>query len=510
MKLLRLRYLGSGAVGLLFACGIGAQADRDIRMPAVSGQFYPSDQKRLRQAIAQFLQDAVTARIEKPVALVVPHAGYIYSGQVAADGYRQVRDLQPDVVVILGTNHADPGFRDISVWARGSYRTPLGDAPIDETLAAMLLAANTDCRFERGVHLREHSVEVQVPFVQTVFPRARIVPVVIGAPDPAMCSRFGATLAKVLKERRALIVASSDLSHYPAYGDANQADRETLEAVTALDVRAFDSRLQTLMGRGVRGLDTCACGAGPIMAAMAAAKGLGAVRGIVVSYANSGDVLVGDRSRVVGYGAVVMAAGGEGPPGVFKDGAPTAPVPEALAASDKRTLLAFARKTLQSYLATETLPLARNFPPRLQALQGAFVTLKKHGSLRGCIGHMAADTALGQVVGAMAMEAAFNDLRFSPLAAADLRDVEIEISVLTPFKPITSAAEIKLGRDGVILHKGDKSAVFLPQVATENGWDLPEMMENLCLKAGLPAGGWKQGARLFIFQTEVFSESEFR
>ena len=156
---------------------------------------------------------------------------------------------------------------------------------------------------------REHSVEVQVPFIQTLFPAARIVPVVIGMPDPAMCARFGRALAKVLKDKRALIVASSDLSHYPGYDDARSVDRQTLEAIARLDPAQFTERVSSLMGRGIRNLDTVACGEAPILAVMTAAKALGATHGVVVSYANSGDVVAEDRSRVVGYGSVVLAAG---------------------------------------------------------------------------------------------------------------------------------------------------------------------------------------------------------
>jgi AmmeMemoRadiSam system protein A len=240
---------------------------------------------------------------------------------------------------------------------------------------------------------------------------------------------------------------------------------------------------------------------------MTAAKALGAARGVIVSYGNSGDALVGDKSRVVGYGSVIMASDGESPPALW-DAKPLPPANAPLDASDKKALLSFARNTIRSYLDSETVPLGRNLPSRLQVPQGAFVTLKKHGELRGCIGHMASDTALGQTVGAMALEAAFGDPRFGPLQLSEFKDIEIEISVLMPMKPVAKASEIKVGRDGVVLRKGERSAVFLPQVAGEQGWDCDEMLENLCLKAGLPEGCWKQGSQLFVFQAEVFGERQ--
>lgn len=504
-----LRVLGLAAFGCCLVCSVCAQTGRDIRPPAVAGQFYPSDPKHLRQAVQYYLQDAVTAGVEDPVALVVPHAGYIYAGQIMADGYRQVRELKPEVVVILGTNHTEADFRGISIYPRGAYRTPLGDAAIDEGLAAALLAADRNCNTDRRVHEREHSVEVQLPFVQVVFPSARILPVVFGEPDAARCAAFGKTLAGLLKGRRALIVASSDLSHYPSYQDAKRVDRETLAALETLDAAVFSAKIRSLMGLNIANLYTCACGEAPVLAAMAAARALGAGRGVVVSYANSGDVLAGDRSRCVGYGAVVMAAGGAGGRDVFDD-APAGSADAPLTEADKKTLLGLARKTIERYLTSETVPLVRGLSPRLSAPQGAFVTLKKHGELRGCIGHMASDTPLGRTVSAMALEAAFNDTRFGPLRLSELRDIEIEISVLTPAQPMAKPSAIRLGHDGVILQKGDRSAVFLPQVATEQRWDHSELLDNLCLKAGLPVECWKQGARLLVFQASVFSEPEFK
>jgi AmmeMemoRadiSam system protein B/AmmeMemoRadiSam system protein A len=445
------------------------------------------------------------------VAIVVPHAGYIFSGQIAADGFRQVSDAQVDVVVLLGTNHTTPGFTGISVQPKGAYQTPLGPAAVDEAVAAALLAENRDCTTNTGPQDREHSVEVQVPFVQILFPKARIVPAVIGAQDPDTCRRFGETLARVLKGRRSLIVASSDLSHYPEYETAVSIDRKTLEAIAAFDLRGLDRRLRELERTSPRGVDTCACGEAPIMAAAAAAKSLGASRGIVVSYANSGDTLIGELSRVVGYGAVAYCTGSVKAE-VLQSFArlPAPPTAHPLQADDKKALLAFAREAIRRYLTTDTLPLPRGFSSRLQFRQGAFVTLKKQGQLRGCIGHMAEDSPLIRTVGSVALEAAFNDSRFTAVKASEFDELEIEVSVLTPARAISGAGEIVIGRDGVILAKGGRSAVFLPQVATEQGWDIPTLLDNLCRKAGLPDGAWKSSAQLLTFQAEVFHEGRFQ
>ena len=355
-----------------------------------------------------------------------------------------------------------------------------------------------------------------MPFVQVVFPNAKIVPLVVGSADIEICTRFGQALAKVLQNKRALIVASSDLSHYPAAEDADIVDRETLVAMARLDPAGFQTTVRAQRAKSIPNVQTGACGEAPILAAMAAARCLGATRGEVISYANSGDVSIGERARVVGYGAVVFTAAakektvnraGQSIPALS---AVPAAASTSLNAADKKALLAFARETLSRFFLTDTVPLARGFNTALQQTRGVFVTLKQKGELRGCIGRIIGDEPLVNLTGAMTIQSAFNDSRFPPLTAAELNLTEIEISVLTPMKEVARAADIVVGRDGVLLSKGGSSAVFLPQVATEQGWNREEMLDHLCRKAGLAAGSWKEGARLSTFQAMVFSESEFK
>jgi MEMO1 family protein len=490
------------------------QKSAPVRPPAVAGQFYSDNAARLKLGIQQFLEEALPARVEKPVALVVPHAGYLYAGQIIADGYRQVLGQSFDTVVIVGANHgrnqAAASMTGISVYPGGAYRTPLGEAQVDADLSRALLAEDSDCVANIAAQAAEHSIEVQVPFVQVLFPSARILPVMIGTPDPSMCARLGKALAKVGKDKRILFVASSDLSHFPGYEDASVVDRLTIEAIARLDPAQFVLKVRALMGRSTPGLETCACGEGPILAVMAAAKALGAVRGVALSYANSADTVAQDRLRVVGYGAVVYSAG-PGAPDLEALRRPAAPLSaDPLSAADKKALLRIARQSLQRFLGTETIPLARNLPPRLQARQGAFVTLKQHGELRGCIGLLTPEFPLSLVTGWMAVQAGVNDPRFPTVTLKELSGLEIEISAMTPMKPVAKPSEIVVGRDGVVLQKGGRSAVFLPQVATEQGWGLSEMLDNLSLKAGLPRDAWKSGAQFRVFQADVFSESQVK
>ena len=487
------------------------------RPPAVAGSFYPGDEDQLRAAVQAFLADAVPPEPERPVALIVPHAGYVFSGQIAADAFRQVAGHDYDVVVILGPNHKAAGFRGIAVYDGPGYRTPLGVAPCDQEVSAALRRADPRFAANAAADAREHSVEVQVPFVQTVLPTAKIVAAVVGSDDPDLWESFGRALATALAGRRGLIVASSDLSHYPDHEDACASDRAVLAAAATMEPGQVIAAIAREMRRGRPQLATCACGEGPMVAAMTAARLLGATRATVLSYANSGDTPLGDRDRCVGYGAVVMTAGDRP-----SDTTCLAPAPPAdpdnpdrpdrpdtpLGPADRALLLEFARRTIGQYLASGTAPLARGMSPALMRARGAFVTLKISGRLRGCIGHMAQDTPLGQVVGAMALQAAFDDPRFSPLQAEELPEIHIEISVLTPFRPVSGPEAVVVGRDGVLLHKDGRSAVFLPQVATEQGWDRDQLLSQLSRKAGLPADAWRRGAELSVFQAEVFGESE--
>jgi AmmeMemoRadiSam system protein B/AmmeMemoRadiSam system protein A len=506
-----LLFIGITFFGANSSIGGDKYAKVSVREAVVAGQFYPADASKLKAALQNYFEDARSASGNKPLAIISPHAGYIYSGQIAADAYNQARDYSYDLIVLLGTNHTTPGFYGISVYPRKGYKTPLGVVEIDREIADALIESGKEYSYYAPVHQKEHSVEVQVPFVQYVFPGVKIVPVIIGKPDPELCVNFGKALAKLTKERQVLIVASSDLSHYPTDENAAKVDQQTLEAIVKLNPIHLHSIIQAQMNRNVTNLVTCACGEAPILAAIAAAKELGANCGKIISYTNSGRTLIGYRERVVGYGAVAFSIDENciqpqtsiETPGVQRE-------LYELTHTHKKMLLEFARKSITTFLNSETAPLPRDFDPALQRKQGAFVTLRKKGELRGCIGHMGEDKPLFDVVGSMALQAAFNDPRFNPVAKDELPEIDIEISVLTPYKQINSVEEIVTGRDGVLLKKEGKQAVFLPQVAAERRWDRYQLLNHLCIKAGLKPDSWGKDARLFTFQAIIFEESEFK
>jgi MEMO1 family protein len=482
--------------------------DAKIRKPVFAGKFYPADSSELLSTVKSFFNHAVNKNNGKPLALIVPHAGYVFSGQTAADAYNQAKNYRYDLIVILGTNHTTANFNKISIYPREGYKTPLGLSKIDEKTADELIASDKDCVFNPAVHAKEHSIEVQLPFIQYLFPDTKILPAVVGSSDINLCTDFGKALAKVLRNKNALIVASSDLSHYPDYKDAEEVDHNTLETISKMDSEEFVKTINKQMNKGIKNLLTCACGEGPIISAMTAAKELGAYTGEIINYTNSGDNPMAGKDRVVGYGAVAFSKK------VNKNEKVENPAKEKesefeLNDSQKKTLLSLARNSITQYLNTKKITENESSDPVLQKKLGAFVTLREHGELRGCIGYMREDIPLFKVVSTMALESAFSDMRFMPVILDELPDIEIEISVLTPAKPIKNIDEIVLGRDGVVLSKNGRKAVFLPQVATEMGWNKIEFLDNLCRKAGLPAGSWHD-AELSTFQAKIFDESEFK
>jgi AmmeMemoRadiSam system protein B/AmmeMemoRadiSam system protein A len=481
-----------------------------IRLPAVAGQFYAKSPDILKRGIMGYMTQAIPPGEETAIALILPHAGYIYSGQIAADGYYQALNRKINTVVILGTNHTTAGFYYGALYPGKGFQTPWGVAEIDREIMAHLIEdGEGDFVADEQAHLREHSIEVQVPFIQVLFPEAKIVPIQIGDTNPDMCARQGLLLGQILKNRHALVIASTDLSHYPTAADAPSTDLAVLDAMITLNPLTFKETIKTQMNRRLANLQTCACGEGPVMVAMAAASFLGAQGGRVVSYAHSGDTLIGDQDRVVGYGAVALTK-----ENIQIDSRslaqPAITAETELQYQDKKTLLIFAREAVTRYLVTQTLPLPRDFSPLLQQQRGVFVTIRNHkGDLRGCIGNIVSNVPLAKLVGMMSIQSGLKDPRFSPIRIDELKNLTFEVSVLTPMKEVSGYEDIEPGRDGVLLRKDDRSAVFLPQVATEQGWGREEMLDHLAVKAGLSREDWREGTKFFTFQAVVFQEEDF-
>jgi hypothetical protein len=370
--------------------------------------------------------------------------------------------------------------------------------PLDTELVTALKERDRRIRFVAEAHAQEHSLEIQLPFLQVVMPGFKLVPLVMGDQSLAACQWLAEALAGCINKKSVLVVASSDLSHFHPYQEAKRLDQVVVDKVNAFDPAALSESLKD---------GKCeACGGGPMVTAMLIGGKLGANKSQVLHYANSGDV-TGDRSGVVGYmTAAVWAnpqpkeatAGGEGKQR-------SVGVDLGLTAEEKTVLLRLARKTIEAKCRGEKAPVPEAQSPTLSELRGAFVTLHKAGRLRGCIGQIQARQPLVKTVAEMAVAAAFDDPRFPPLRAEELKEIDIEISVLTPLRRISDVQEIQVGTHGIYMRKGGYSGLLLPQVATEWKWDRTAFLEHTCEKAHLPKDAWRdKETEIYIFSADVF------
>lgn len=473
-----------------------------VREPAVAGVFYPAQPAALSQLIDGYLAAAKTESPGKLKALICPHAGYVYSGPVAASGFRLLRGAEFETVVLLAPSHYAL-FDGASVSDADVFRTPLGDVPVSPKARRLAQSSpfvpESACRVQRpdwiGQSSRqppfdgrdtadtwEHADEVEVPFLQRSLKNFQLLPIVFGEVDPAQAAR---ALDQILDDRT-LIVASSDLSHYHPYAEARALDQRCTDAICALDVEQM-SRQE-------------ACGITPILTLLHVAKQKG-WQARLLDYRNSGDT-AGDRSRVVGYAAIAFYA--------------PATAAETFTAAERRFLLELARKSVREAAATGRLPpvSAEGLAPELTVPKGCFVTLTKAGQLRGCIGHLTPQMPLYRAIADNARSATLYDPRFRAVAPDEVEHLEIEISVLTVPQPLAFASPDDLLRklqpheDGVVLQIGRRSATYLPQV-WEQLPDKVEFLNSLAEKAGGAPGDWREpGTQVSIYHVESFKESD--
>jgi len=447
----------------------------NVKEPAVAGSFYPSDEKTLREMVNGFLANAENKQVDgKLIALISPHAGYQFSGQVAAYAYKHLAGGKIDTVILIGPSH-HAAFKGISVYTKGAMRTPLGDVKIDEKIARSLINEKATVSFYPEAFEKEHSLEVQLPFLQQTLKDFTIVPILIGSPTRESFSFLKEKLTEILRQNeKAIIIASTDLSHYHDYETAVTMDRKMVDAIERMSIEEVERYLMS--GEGEM------CGGYPVILTMAVAGGVGATNGLIFKYANSGDVM-GDKGRVVGYSAI----------GLYKS---------TLSKTEKEELLSLAKNTIVNYVMHNKVLDIDIKDPKLRANRATFVTIKRGSNLRGCIGSLQPVMPLYRSVIGNAIAASSKDYRFPPMNKEELKDMEIEISILSPFEPLRDIKDIEVGRHGLFLTKGQNSGLLLPQVATEFGWDKNTFLENLSLKAGLPKDAWKS-ATLYTFTAEI-------
>jgi hypothetical protein len=473
------------------------------RKPAVAGQFYPASAEMLQKKVESYFRDAVEKKHDNVRAVICPHAGYIFSGKVAASGYRQIdENAQYKHVFILASSHHFH-FDGASVYCDGDYLMPYGRETVDRKIGENLVESHPGLFTDDPIpHQKEHAIEVQLPFLHyTLRKNYAIVPIILGTSDPGTCRRLAQALKPFLTKDN-LFVVSSDFSHYPDYDSATLVDAATAEAILKNNPQKLLDVLSENKQKKIDNLLTSLCGWTSVLTLLYMTANNPRYTYHTVAYRNSGDEeIYGDRNQVVGYWSIVVT---EKPSSAMED--------FSLTDNDKTALLSEARSAIEKLLLgrATSRPDLSGCSDAVHAHCGAFVTLHKRGKLRGCIGRIVSDEPLLQTVHDMALAAAVNDSRFPPVMAKELDDIDIEISALSPLKRIKDVSEIELGKHGIYMVKGLSSGVFLPQVAEGTGWDLENFLGHCARdKAGIGWDGWKQ-ATIFTFTAIIFGEKENR
>lgn len=489
---------------------------QNIRKAAVAGKFYAGDRETLLRDVRHcYAEAAVMAPLSKDEqnedtvvqAVIVPHAGYVFSGAVAATAFMRIDPQRHiDRIFLIGPSHhvAFDGASVANVF--DAYDTPLGNVPVDRKTCDSLLRADSVFTYKPSAHDREHCLEVQLPFLQYRLKEDMppIVPVIIGTEKMPILKRIANTLKPYLTPNN-LFVISSDFSHYPSYEDALTVDGNTGRALETGRIDDFVQALAANESLHVGNLYTSACGQAAIAVLLLMAQDNGNRDGSMkmrhIAYLNSGDSPYGGKDEVVGYHSFCL----------------TRPASEAkrttadeddnrdslLTKEDKRQLLNVAWNAIAPASLHKAVTPTKIFGRKL----GVFVTLNKHGRLRGCIGHFGEDIPLGEITAEMAHAAAFEDPRFQPLESSELKDIDIEISVLTPLKRIHSIDDFHYGKEGIYMRKGWHSGTFLPQVAEEVNWTKEEFLGHCAQdKAGIGWNGWRT-AELYTYEAIIFGNA---
>ena len=480
--------------------GSSQEGPKTDRKPYAAGKFYPANPDSLRAQLSELFRNAKAGTSRNLQAVICPHAGYVFSGTVAASGINQADpDKVYDNVFIIGSSH-QASFMGASIYNKGDYVTPLGKVAVNITLANELIKSNPVFSYVYDADLNEHSLEVQVPFLQYHLKKPfKIVPIVIGSQSTQTCKRIAQALKPYFNGNN-LFVISSDFSHYPPYNDAKSTDKATCDAIITNNPDALMKVIEGYEKKNIPNLVTNLCGWTSVLTLLYMTAGDAGIKYTPVQYMNSGDSKYGDHSQCVGYWSI----------GISRNGASAStPAPGfSFTKEEQKTLLGIARATIIMYINQHKTPEVddKNFSPGLKMHSGAFVTLKEKGELRGCIGRFTADIPLWKVIQEMAVASSTQDSRFMPVTAKEIDKLEIEISVLSPMKRIYSADEIVLGKHGIYIKKGYYSGTFLPQVATETGWSKDEFLGHCARdKAGLGWDGWKD-AELYTYEACVFGE----
>jgi AmmeMemoRadiSam system protein B/AmmeMemoRadiSam system protein A len=479
-----------------------AQRVQVDRQPAVAGQFYPGSETELRSMLKGLFSRAAPSKgLKNVVAVIAPHAGYVFSGEVAASSFNQI-DLTKhyDNIFVLGPSH-HVAFDGGAIYSKGDFITPLGRVKVNTRLAQELIDKNDIFVSRDDAHLAEHSVEVQLPFLQYRLGKDfSIVPIVVGASSPESCRKIAEALRPFFNLNN-LFVISTDFSHYPPYDDAVRADKRTADAIVSRSPENLINAMRSNANAGIPNFATSLCGWPCVLTLLYLVEDDPGIEMSIIRYRNSGDSEYGQKNQVVGYCAIAVSLKEKKESDRYD-----------FNEQEKKTLLQIARGAVAHYVKNRGVDEidATTLPAALKARCGAFVTLREKDALRGCIGRFDAAEPLYRVVQQMAVAAATQDYRFPPVEPQELDRLEIEISVLTPLRKIASIDEIQLGRDGIYIKKGMKAGTFLPEVATETGWSREEFLGHCAQdKAGIGWDGWKD-AEIYVYEAKVFGEKDLK
>lgn len=463
------------------------------RKAAVAGQFYAGTKESLNQDLKTLFSKAEERKYDAR-AIISPHAGYVFSGEVAASAINQINpNKKYQNIFIIGSSHTKY-FPGVSIYNIGNYETPLGEVKVNIDVCNELIKNNNFISFVPDAHRTEHSIEVQLPFLQYHLKNDfQIVPMILGFDGEQNAKKIAEALKPYWKEENIFIV-STDFSHYPSYNDAVNIDLATANAIVSGKPEELIKVVNS--ETGIKNLSTNCCAWNSVLSLMYLTDQKYSYNKI--QYKNSGDSPYGSDDRVVGYWAISITDKNDSS--------------FSLSDEEKMELLKLARMSAEAKIKENKNLDVSNIvvSENLNEQCGAFVTFNKNSNLRGCIGRFEPNIPLYKVVVEMAVAAATQDYRFSPISAQELDEVEIEISVLTPFKKIKSIDEIELGKHGIYIVKGGRAGTFLPQVVESTGWSLDEFL-GYCArdKAGIGYDGWKN-ADIFTYEAIVFSESDFK
>jgi MEMO1 family protein len=492
---------------LLFLNSCNSQNEKSIRQlvdrpTAAAGTFYPGDSAVLRSTLAKLFSQAKPRSVDHVVAIICPHAGYDFSGVIAATSFNQIPvNQQYDNIFIIGSSH-HVSFMGASIYNIGDYQTPLGKVKVNIELANKLIRENPVFSYQPEADKGEHSIEVEVPFLQYHLKKSfSLVPIVLGTQSEQSCKKIAEALKPYMNENN-LFVISTDFSHYPAFADAVKNDKKTCDAILSNSPENLLKTIKENERSDIPNLVTSICGWTSVLTMLDITSTDKNIVLTPLQYKNSGDSKYPDKSRVVGYWSIAVSK---------KEQASSTGSEFIFSPNDKKELLKIARNTIVQYIAQKMKPVINSsgFSETLRMHAGVFVTLTKGKDLRGCIGQFTSEKPLYLLVQEMAIASATEDKRFEPVTSQEIDHLQIEISVLSPLKKISSPDEIILGKHGIYIKKGYSSGTFLPQVATGTGWNKEEFLGHCARdKAGIGWDGWKT-AELYIYEATVFSEKEF-